>query len=152
MWHEIARGIKPLKHRPPTVLPVEPKINTQRIDSNRTQEFFDKFVNDLEINPHWYQSTKRLQKFGKIAIEARLDLHGYTRQSAQDKLQRFIAMAYSDRLKWTLVITGKGHPDNPATLKNLVPQWLEEMTLVTGYAPAKDMHGGAGAFYVRVKG
>ncbi len=152
LWHEITKGIRPLKHRSPALLPLVPAVNTVRIDHNRTQEFFDKHVSDLNVNRQWIDGGKRLHKLGKIMIEARLDLHGYTRQDAQDKLQRFVAMAHHDRLRWILVITGKGHPDNPATLKKLAPQWFESIHLVTGYAPAKDAHGGDGAFYVRVKG
>ena len=152
LWHEITKGIRPLKHRSPALVPTAPTVNTVRIDNNRVQEFFDKHTTDLNVNPQWIDGGKRLHKIGKVMIEARLDLHGYTRQDAQDKLQRFVAMAYHDRLRWILVITGKGHPDNPTTLKKLAPQWFENMPLVTGYGPAKDMHGGGGAFYVRIKG
>ncbi len=151
LWHEITKGICPLQHRSPAIVPTTPAINTVRIDRNRTQEFFDKHVADLNINPQWVEESKRLHKLGKVRIEARLDLHGYTRQEAQGKLQRFIAMAHHDQLRWILVITGKGHPDNLSTLKKLAPQWFESMPLVTGYAPAKDTHGGEGAFYVRIK-
>ncbi len=152
LWHEISKGIRPLKHRSPAISPPAPPVNAMRIDRNRTQEFFDKHTGDLTLDPHWIKEAKRLHKIGKIVFEARLDLHGFTRQDAQDKLQRFIAMAHHDRVRWVLVITGKGNPDNPATLKILAPQWFETMPLVTGYAPAKDAHGGNGAYYVRVKG
>lgn len=152
LWHEITKGIRPLKHRSPALLPTTPTVNTVRIDDNRIQEFFDKHSTILNVNSQRIDERKRLHKLGKVMIEARLDLHGYTRQEAQDKLQRFVAMAHHDQLRWVLVITGKGHPDNPATLKKLAPQWFESMPLVTGYGPAKDAHGGSGAFYVRIKG
>lgn len=151
LWHDLIKGIQPLKNRPQRVEPPVFEIQTDRIEKNRLTEYFESHTQTLSKTLTAQERAKKLHKIGKVIIEARLDLHGLTRNLAHHRLQHFIAMAYYDRLKWVLIITGKGHPDNPQTLKKLLPDWLEQMPLVTGYAVAKDAHGGEGAHYVRLK-
>ncbi|WP_010300050.1 Smr/MutS family protein [Candidatus Odyssella thessalonicensis] len=151
LWQELIKGIKPLKHRPAYVEKTPSPVKPSKINAVRVKEYLELHCTALPIEGSYYTETKKLQKVTKIVIEARLDLHGLTRQEAQRRLQNFIAMAHHDGLKWVLIITGKGHPDNPHTLKKLLPLWLEQVSLVTGYTSAKDQHGGQGAYYVRVK-
>jgi DNA-nicking Smr family endonuclease len=151
LWHEVTKGIKPLKHRPSHLEKSPPKIDADRINNTRIREYFEQHNVSLPTGSPIPEKSKKLSKVGKIAIEARLDLHGLTRQEAQQKLQKFVALAHHDQLSWVLVITGKGHPDNPHTLRKLLPQWLDLMPLVTGYTTAKDQHGGQGAYYIRIK-
>ncbi|MBW8309672.1 MAG: Smr/MutS family protein [Candidatus Paracaedibacteraceae bacterium] len=151
LWKELIKGIKPLKHRPPHLEKPLSSVDAVKINQRRMREYFDLHSQPLLAETHWHKEIKKIHKVGKVMVEARLDLHGQTREQAQQRLQKFIAMAHHDHLTWVLVITGKGHPDNPNTLRKLVPQWLEEMPLATGYSTAKDQHGGQGAYYVRVK-
>ncbi|WP_051908813.1 Smr/MutS family protein [Candidatus Odyssella acanthamoebae] len=151
LWQELIKGIKPLKHRPPHLERPSQPVDAVKINKIRLREYFDRHSHPISAEAHWHNETKKLHKVGKVILEARLDLHGMTREEAHQRLQKFIALAHHDQLTWVLVITGKGHPDNPHTLKKLLPQWLEEMSLATGYSNAKDQHGGQGAYYVRVK-
>lgn len=99
---------------------------------------------------------------GKLAPEARIDLHGMTLSEAHPELIRFILNAWSDGLRLVLVITGKGRkagdetaiPQRIGALKHQVPVWLRQPPLgpaVLQVAEAHLRHGGAGAYYVYLK-
>ena len=104
---------------------------------------------------------------GKVAIDARLDLHGMRQRDARTELHAFLRAAQARALKTVLVITGKGDPaverDHLAAafgktprgvLRRSVPQWLEEPELrsvVLSYTSAGTRHGGDGALYVQLR-
>lgn len=99
---------------------------------------------------------------GKLAPEARIDLHGLTLAEAQPELIRFILNAQGDGLRLVLVITGKGRrgddqgpiPQRLGALRHQVPQWLRMSPLapaVLQVAEAHLRHGGAGAYYVYLR-
>lgn len=102
--------------------------------------------------PEQRGNEKRVRR-GKLEIDAKLDLHGHTQDSAQAALTRFLRNAQSRGDRTVIVITGVGR-GGEGILKRRFPDWLAERDLrplVAGYAPAHRMHGGAGAFYVFVK-
>ena len=104
---------------------------------------------------------------GKVAIDARLDLHGMRQRDARTELHAFLRAAQARALKTVLVITGKGDTaaerDHLAAafgkpqrgvLRRSVPQWLEEPELrsvVLSYTSAGTRHGGDGALYVQLR-
>lgn len=92
---------------------------------------------------------------GKLAPEAKLDLHGLTRQEAREKVRFFLEDATFQGLKTVLVITGrgKGSSDGPVLrqfmegyLSSDAKAWVVEW----GRAPAR--YGGEGALVVFLKG
>jgi DNA-nicking Smr family endonuclease len=96
---------------------------------------------------------------GRIAPEARIDLHGMSVAEAHPALIAFILNAQAQGLRLVLVITGKGKPgadDGPiprrtGVLRHEVPRWLRLPPLaavVQQVAQAHLRHGGAGALYV----
>lgn len=96
---------------------------------------------------------------GRLAPEARIDLHGMTLAEAHPELIRFILNAHSQGLRLVLVITGKGRsgvegglfPQRPGVLRRQVPDWLRAPPLapvVLQVAEAHLRHGGEGALYV----
>ncbi len=107
--------------------------------------------------------AKRLVR-GQLTPDARLDLHGATRHSAEPTLLRFVADARAQGKRLVLVITGKGaqghmlhgrnfhaDPDRRSVLRDMVPRWLNEpqfRTHVAGFQPAHPKHGGGGALYL----
>jgi DNA-nicking Smr family endonuclease len=97
---------------------------------------------------------RRIAK-GKVAIEARIDLHGMTQDEAHGLLMSFIHRAAQRHLRTVLVITGKGRsPKSEGALKRAVPLWLSQPAFaahVSGYADAAQSHGGEGALYVRLR-
>jgi DNA-nicking Smr family endonuclease len=105
---------------------------------------------------------------GKVAIDARLDLHGARQRDARAQLHTFLSACQEQGFKTVLVITGKGddepvHRDHLAgalgqpqrgVLRRLVPQWLAEPELrsvVLSYTTAGVRHGGNGALYVQLR-
>ncbi|HWK46878.1 MAG TPA: Smr/MutS family protein [Stellaceae bacterium] len=117
------------------------------------------------------RSAERLKR-GKLPIEARLDLHGLTQETARRALDRFVADAADRGLRAVLVITGKGlgqygdpgdpgwtgDERRPGVLRSAVPRWLNEQPnrpRVLAFTQAQDRDGGTGALYVllrRVRG
>ena len=103
--------------------------------------------------------TKRRIASGRIAIEARLDLHEMTQGVAHDQLVRFLRQAQAMGLRHILVITGRGGVagggfGSRGVLRRVVPLWFsgpEFRPLVSGFESAERHHGGDGAFYVRVR-
>lgn len=104
---------------------------------------------------------------GKVAIDARLDLHGLGRHDARARLRTFLLGSQAKGHKVVLVITGKGGEAEVAdhlarmhggpergVLRRSVPEWLEEhefRTVVLSYTAAGVRHGGDGALYVRLR-
>jgi DNA-nicking Smr family endonuclease len=99
---------------------------------------------------------------GRLAPEARLDLHGLTLAEAHGELLRFVLAAQTRGLRLLLVITGKGRSAGgagaahrpPGLLRQQVPHWLRLPPLgglVLETAEAHPRHGGAGALYVYLR-
>ena len=95
---------------------------------------------------------------GDIAIEARLDLHGFSRREAAGKVASFLAQSTRCGLRCVLVITGQGRRDPLAeaqgVLRGGLEAWLNEPAtrpLVLACVPAQRRHGGQGAFYVLLR-
>ena len=109
------------------------------------------------LEPKMATLTRRMKgrvAKGKHAIDARLDLHGFTQHEAHSVLLRFLRNAHARDARLVLVITGKGRGGEIGVLRRQVPQWLglpEFRTLVVGFEDAAITHGGEGALYVRVR-
>lgn len=92
---------------------------------------------------------------GKLAPEAKLDLHGLTRQEAREKVRFFLEDATFQGLKTVLIITGrgKGSSDGPV-LRQFMEGYLSSdaraWVVEWGRAPAR--YGGEGALVVFLKG
>lgn len=107
------------------------------------------------------RTSARLKR-GKIAPDARIDLHGMTQAQAHPALSRFILQAQADGHRLVLVITGKGKdrdaggpiPERRGVLRHQVPHWLHSGVLrqaVLQISEAHFRHGGGGAFYVYLR-
>lgn len=100
---------------------------------------------------------------GKIAPQARIDLHGMTAANAHPALVGFITRAHAQGIRLVLVITGKGNvrrddagfmPVQRGVLRHSVPQWLQRPPigpLVLEVTQAHLRHGGGGALYVYLR-
>lgn len=98
--------------------------------------------------------VKRKIAKGRLALEARIDLHGMVQSEAHGFLLDFILNAHARGLRHVLVITGKGTSiGSDGALKRAVPLWFslpEFRPLISSYETAARNHGGEGALYVRL--
>jgi DNA-nicking Smr family endonuclease len=96
-------------------------------------------------------SRIRQLKRGSISISETLDLHGYVKDEALQRLAQFISNAYHRGSTAVLVITGKGlnSPEGPV-LQGSVDTWLREQgkRMVVEVAQAPRDKGGSGAVVV----
>ena len=99
---------------------------------------------------------------GKLAPEARIDLHGMTLAEAHTELTHFLLNAWSRGLRLVLVITGKGksvhdhlpHSMRIGAIRQQAPHWMRLAPLasiVQQVAEAHLRHGGSGAYYVYLR-
>ncbi len=96
---------------------------------------------------------------GNQAIDARIDLHGFTQAGAHSALLHFLRRAQDNGAKLVLVITGKGARGDGdlrerGVLRRQLPLWLrlpEFRDYVVGFEAAHPSHGGEGALYIRVR-
>lgn len=118
--------------------------------------------------PAFERRQARRVATGRIAIEARLDLHGMTQAAAHAQLLAFLLRAVAAELKTVLVITGTGRQtrpsvaargverghEEPGVLRRNLPRWLEEpqlRPLIVAVTRADRGHGGDGAFYIQLR-
>jgi DNA-nicking Smr family endonuclease len=162
LWNHVARKVKPLdaEKRLPVKrsLPKNSGLSPRRHQPSAAFPFSSAPLS-APIKP---LPSRRSHRVHKVALDGRLDLHGMTQDQARQQLTNFLASSRHRKYLWVLVITGKGRPDrsgtefdNPRkTLRELVPQWLDDASLacmVSTYATARLCDGGRGALYVRLK-
>ncbi len=98
-------------------------------------------------------SNTRKVRRGQTPVDARLDLHGHTQDSAYLALLGFIERNRAHGAHTVLVITGKGRAGG-GILRTRFFDWIEGpeiRPLLAGYSQAHPRHGGAGAFYLVLK-
>lgn len=86
-------------------------------------------------------------------IEARIDLHGFSRFEAEDQLRAFLMSCQARGMRAVLVITGQGRRGG-GVIRASIQEWLASPYLrliVSGYSVAHQKHGGDGAFYVTLR-
>ena len=94
-----------------------------------------------------------------------LDLHGYSLEEANNKIEDFIKQSYLEEVSKLVIITGKGlHSQNESDpyvskdmgiLKHSIPYFIknnfELMKLIRKFDEASIEDGGGGAFYIYIK-
>ena len=174
LWLEVTESVLPLKPRrrmriaaplpmPPTDTqpPRPPKAQPQKpiiMSPYQSPQTPGKTPVGL-IEPRLRQKLGR----GQVPIDGTLDLHGMRQDEAHAALSRYIRSRAARGDRTVLVITGKGLKKvngDPRTiiergvLRTMLPIWLnspELSQLVAGWDQSAQGHGGAGAWYVRLK-
>lgn len=97
--------------------------------------------------------VKKLSR-GRLALEARIDLHGMIQSEAHAVLRDFLMRAHERGMRHVLVITGKGNSwGSDGALRRAVPMWFARPDfryLISSWEDAARNHGGEGALYVRL--
>ncbi len=165
LWEKVARTVTPLGPPRAQMSELEAVDFEKMLEAPKPQPVSSppaialptpKQVKSLVKSPEAIDEPiqRRIAK-GKVAIEARIDLHGMTQDEAHFLLMSFIIRAAQRHLRTVLVITGKGRsPKSEGALKRAVPMWLAQpgfASHVSGYADAAQSHGGEGALYVRLR-
>jgi DNA-nicking Smr family endonuclease len=93
---------------------------------------------------------------GEFAIQAHLDLHGYTVDEARLSVDRFLTNAYANGQRCVRLVHGRGRNsiNNQPVLKEQVRLWLSHgrlSRLVLAFATAPLTDGGAGAVYALLR-
>ena len=129
--------------------------------SDKDQKDWENFLEQKEKLPN-----KDLEKKeNKFHITKSLDLHGYTLDEANKKVESFLIDCFDQKVSKVIIVTGKGlHSQNDkdpyiskkfGILKNSVPDFIKSnpslMTKIKSIADAEIADGGSGAFYVFLK-
>ena len=129
--------------------------------SDKDQKDWKNFLDKNEKLPN-----KDLEKKeNKLYITKSLDLHGYTLDEANKKVESFIVDCFDQKVSKVIIVTGKGlHSQNDkdqyiskkfGILKNSVPDFIKNnsslMKKIKTITDAKIEDGGSGAFYIFLK-
>ena len=105
------------------------------------------------------------KKENKFRITKSLDLHGYTLDEANQKVESFIIDCFDQKVSKIIIVTGKGlHSRNEkdpyvskefGILKNSIPDFIKNnsnlMKKIKSITDAEITDGGSGALYVFLK-
>ncbi len=182
LWRQVARTAEPLNPAQPRPKPAPAvKPSLERPEPSRPEPIQpfalgQKSAHGGPVHDVLPGLTDRMQaqpvtmdrkahgklKRGKLAPEARIDLHGMTVDRAHGALSGFILRAHGQGKRLVLVITGKGRrsdadgpiPVRQGVLRHNVPHWLSIPPLsgfVMQVTTAHNRHGGGGAYYVYLR-
>ena len=129
--------------------------------SDKDKEDWQNFISNKDKLPN-----KDLRNQNRLSFKTKsIDLHGYTLEQANRKIEDFIYSAFAEKVNKLIVVTGKGlHSQNekdPYVSKDLrilkysVPEFIENnknlMNVIIEIKDASIEDGGKGAFYIFLK-
>ena len=129
--------------------------------SDKDKKDWENFLSRDESLPNKdLNISKTKKKSSKLC-----DLHGYSLDEANRKIDDFIQNSYEDGVNKLIIITGKGlHSENEkdpyiskdlGILKHSVPEYIKNnenlMRLINDIKVASIEDGGTGAFYIYLK-
>ncbi len=139
-WLELVKGITPLKEKSFIAKPSKKIKIKSSIDDAPS---ISSAANGVD------GSTQKKFNKEKFEIEATLDLHGYTYDTAFDAVINFITRSYNQKKRCIIIITGKGE-----VLKDALPKWLEHQSIrniiLQKKHPSNSL-GGGGAFMILLR-
>jgi DNA-nicking Smr family endonuclease len=114
----------------------------------------DEYVEGL--GPGIDKRLLRKLRAGDYAIQAHLDLHGFTSDAAHVAVEKFLTAARHDSRRCVLIIHGRGFgsKDGVPVLKERLKVWLTRGRIgqgVLAFCTARPTDGGAGAVYVLLR-
>lgn len=150
LWRRVAQSARPLagKAVPEAPAPSEPPKWEKPAAPPPRHAHLPRALAKAPPSPADRGEEKRVRR-GKLDIDARLDLHGYTQDRARAALLDFIISERSGGARVVLAITGKS-----GVLRVRLGDWLAAPDFrvhLAGYAEAHRRHGGEGAWYVFLK-
>lgn len=166
LWGKVAKSTRAFAERRSDLLAFEAEELARATEAEKPSPVLPREVAEKPAEPmktskkpagyHYplEKPTKKKLAKGRLAIEARLDLHGMFQGEAHDLLLDFIYRAHERGLRHVLVITGKGSSmGSEGAIRRAVPLWFSKAEfrfLISSYEWAARHHGGEGALYVRL--
>lgn len=164
-FHGDLRDIKPVVNdkapvyqRKPKPIPRQAKLDDQAVMKELLHGEVD--AEDLIGSEHisyarpGVQNTvmRKLRK-GNFAVQAELDLHGFTVEEARLETAGFLLSCEADGLRCVRIIHGKsGHtPGKTPKIKNMLARWLPARNQILAMCSARPEDGGTGALYVLLR-
>ncbi len=129
--------------------------------SDKDKEDWKNFLEKKENLPN-----KDLEKKdNKLNITKSIDLHGFTLEEANKKVESFLIDCFDQKVSKVKIVTGKGlHSQNDkdpyiskkfGILKNSVPEFIKNnpnlIKIIKSITDAEIVDGGSGALYVFLK-
>jgi DNA-nicking Smr family endonuclease len=161
LWDEITQSVRPL--RAPTAPARASATEVARLPASPPRRPAQVRQRGEEKPAPQAERIERRQRQrlgrGIDPIDARIDLHGKHQSEAYAALLSFLRRARNEGSRFVLVITGKGagarEPwEERGVLRRQVPLWLklpDFRACVGAFETAHAVHGGEGAFYVRLR-
>ena len=129
--------------------------------SNKDKKDWQDFVSSKD---KLYNKDIEFRNKSKTKIKS-IDLHGYTLDQANKKIEEFIQKSFVEKINKIIVVTGKGlHSQSDkdpyvskdlSILKYSIPEFISKnknlMNIIYEMQDAKIEDGGSGAFYVFLK-
>ena len=129
--------------------------------SDKDKKDWERFITSKEkvVDKDSKSNLKTTQKNKYI------DLHGYSLEDANKKIENLIIESYLEKIKKIIVVTGKGlhsqNEKNPYVSKDLsilkysIPEFIKRnpdlVKLINNIEEASIEDGGSGAFYIYLK-
>ena len=162
LWDQVAATVKPRRvraapephHTPPPPASALPKPVKRRTalkphPAPEPQAVLRPAPSPFDVTGLDGKRAARLRK-GELPIDARIDLHGHTQDTAHREVVDFILRQAALGARCVLIITGKGRL-GAGVLRARLFDWIADPDLrpfIAGYATAHPRHGGSGAVYL----
>ena len=129
--------------------------------SNKDKKDWENFLKENKKLPNKDLETKN----NNLVITKSLDLHGFTLDEANKKVESFLIDCFNQEVSKVIIVTGKGlHSQNDkdpyiskkfGILKNSVPDFIKNnsslMKKIKSITDAEVIDGGSGALYIFLK-
>lgn len=149
LWSRVARTVKPARGKSIEIETDEPETLGRGVTAVAPEVVAKPKAPKRPTLPDDLSGQRRVRR-GQHEIDARLDLHGHTQDTAHRELVEFLLRQAGQGARCVLVITGKGRM-GAGILRARLFDWIADPELrpfIAGYAEAHPRHGGAGATYV----
>lgn len=158
LWKQVARTVRPARGRKLPEDEAEAPVAVEAVADKKKTAAGVKAAARTPAKPRTPGplediSNQRKVRRGQTQVDARLDLHGHTQDTALRELTTFLLLEREAGSRCVLVITGKGRLGT-GVLRSRFLDWIdgaELRPLIAGYSRAHARHGGDGAFYLMLK-
>lgn len=153
LWSRVARTVRVTSGR--VIEDDEPEVTAQALtpvasaqETQRAEQPLRPVIRRPSA-PEDLSGQRRIRR-GQNEIDARIDLHGHTQDTAHREVVDFILRQAALGARCVLIITGKGRLGT-GVLRSRLFDWIADPDLrpfIAGYATAHPRHGGSGAVYL----